>query len=129
MRLRLPNIPIQKIRVHSFLHLVVGPSDGRSRPGAKKAERASGRGAQDHRAATRGPSPTGERASPRASFLRAGWQRVKAWSDRIDSSWIGDWLGGLSLAALLVMLTFMAGAFSEHANPLVSISDVEAGQE
>ncbi|MGC9368670.1 MAG: hypothetical protein ACP5DX_03920 [Paracoccaceae bacterium] len=82
-----------------------------------------------HRAATRGPSPTGERVSPRASSLRAGWLRVKAWSDRIDDSWTGDWIGGLALAALLVMLTFMAGAFSKHAAPVVSISDVEAGHE
>lgn len=82
-----------------------------------------------HRAATRGPSPAGERVSPRACSLRAGWLRVKAWSDRIDDSWLGDWLGGLALAGLLVMLIFMAGAFSEHLIPLTSISDVEAGQE
>jgi len=73
MRFRLPKISIHKIHAQSFLHLVVGASDGRERPG-------------------RTPPLTEPRG--RGGFIR----RVTRY---LDNSLLGDALGAVALFALL----------------------------
>lgn len=84
MRFSFPYVAIQKIRLHSFLHLVVGASDGRERPG-------------------RTPPLT----EPRG---RGGIFRRLARS--LDNSLLGDALGGVALAVFGLALIIIAGGLS-----------------
>lgn len=83
MCLRLPQVSIQKIEIQEFLRRLVGPCDGRSRPGPKEAETLPGRGASNTRAASI-------------------WRALIAVSRRLDDSVTGDVIGAAALFGLLI---------------------------
>jgi hypothetical protein len=66
-----------------LLHRLVGPFDGRSRPGPKEAETHSGRGASNTRAAT-------------------VWRAMIAAGHRFEDSLIADLIGAVALFGLLI---------------------------
>lgn len=104
MRLSLQRISLEKIAVQVFLRRPVGVDD----------ERTAARFGQEP-AATFSTTPEprdggGVAGSAPSSSLARGWQRVVAFNARLNDSWWGDLIGGVSLLGGFLALFFLLWA-------------------
>ena len=111
-------------------HPVVPASDGKGAPALAKAIPQPGRALLDFSQRSVGPCRGGSRPDhcdpdqvigqgvPRPSLwrrLRALCVKVEAIFDRIEESWVGDLLGVVGLAALVVAMSFIVGMLNAGA--------------
>ena len=102
MRLGLQSISLEKIAIQGFLRRSVGTDD----------ERTAARFGQEPAATQISTTPEprdgwGVAGSAPSSSLARGWQRVVAFNARLNDSWWGDLIGGVSLFVGLWVLLFL----------------------